>query len=118
MYILRSKCFIFVTPGAFAIFLSSGVRIKRALYLLSTRYILSYVGVVIGVLLGASLSGWIFAVIAGMFLYIALAEMVSGRRIHFLQKTLSSSSKVGVVVRILASRQCSLESIPDSKPCV
>ncbi|XP_074633408.1 metal cation symporter ZIP14-like isoform X2 [Acropora palmata] len=62
--------------GAFAIFLSFGVRIKRALYLLSTRYILSYVGVVIGVLLGASLSGWIFAVIAGMFLYIALAEMI------------------------------------------
>ena len=118
MYILLSKCFIFETPGAFAIFLSFGVRIKRALFLLSTRYILSYVGVVIGVLLGASLSGWIFAVIAGMFLYIALAEMVSGRRIRFLQKALSSSSKVGEVVRTLAFRQCRVESIPDSKPFV
>ena len=36
-------------------------------------------GITIGAVLGASLNltAWIFAVIAGMFLYIALAEMVS-----------------------------------------
>ncbi|KAJ7333073.1 hypothetical protein OS493_018242 [Desmophyllum pertusum] len=46
--------------------------------LLSICYICSYIGVIIGALLGASLNltAWIFAVIAGMFLYIALAEMV------------------------------------------
>ena len=52
---------------------------RRALGLLSFCYVCSYVGVIIGALLGASLNltAWIFAVIAGMFLYIALAEMVS-----------------------------------------
>lgn len=66
--------------GAFAIFVSSGVSFRKALCLLSTFYLFSYVGVVVGAILGTSLNltVWIFAVIAGMFLYIALAEMVSG----------------------------------------
>ena len=66
--------------GAFAIFVSSGVSFRKALCLLSTCYLFSYVGVVVGAILGTSLNltVWIFAVIAGMFLYIALAEMVSG----------------------------------------
>ena len=66
--------------GAFAIFVSSGVSFRKALCLLSTCYFFSYVGVVVGAILGTSLNltVWIFAVIAGMFLYIALVEMVSG----------------------------------------
>ena len=66
--------------GAFAIFVSSGASFRKALCLLSTCYLFSYVGVVVGAILGTSLNltVWIFAVIAGMFLYIALAEMVSG----------------------------------------
>ena len=52
---------------------------RKALGLLSFCYVCSYLGVIVGALLGASLNltVWIFAVIAGMFLYIALAEMVS-----------------------------------------
>ena len=44
-------------------------------------------GVVIGAVLGASLNltTWIFAVIAGMFLYIALAEMVSNNWNYFVR---------------------------------
>ena len=76
--------------GAFAIFVSSGVSVRNALCLLSTCYLFSYVGVVVGAILGTSLNltVWIFAVIAGMFLYIALAEMVSGTY-NFLQSPLS-----------------------------
>ena len=77
--------------GAFAIFVSSGVSFRKALCLLSTCYLFSYVGVVVGAILGTSLNltVWIFAVIAGMFLYIALAEMVSGTYICFKYQTLS-----------------------------
>lgn len=52
---------------------------RKALGLLSFCYVFSYAGVITGALLSASLNltAWIFAVIAGMFLYIGLAEMVS-----------------------------------------
>ena len=79
--------------GAFAIFVSSGVSFRKALCLLSTCYFFSYVGVVVGAILGTSLNltVWIFAVIAGMFLYIALAEMVSGTYSCFRFPNLSLS---------------------------
>ena len=81
--------------GAFAIFVSSGASFRKALCLLSTCYLFSYVGVVVGAILGTSLNltVWIFAVIAGMFLYIALAEMVSGTYSCF-QPPLSLSLRV------------------------
>ena len=81
--------------GAFAIFVSSGVSFRKALCLLSTCYFFSYVGVVVGAILGTSLNltVWIFAVIAGMFLYIALVEMVSGTYSCF-QPPLSLSLRV------------------------
>ena len=85
--------------GAFAIFVSSGVSFRKALCLLSTCYLFSYVGVVVGAILGTSLNltVWIFAVIAGMFLYIALAEMVSGTYSCFKYQTLSLSLSQGNV---------------------
>lgn len=75
--------------GAFAIFVSCGVLVKNALCLLSLCYIISYVGVVVGAVLGASLnlSGWIFAVIAGMFLFLALAEMIPEMSASLLLKS-------------------------------
>ena len=93
--------------GAFAIFVSSGVSFRKALCLLSTFYLFSYVGVVVGAILGTSLNltVWIFAVIAGMFLYIALAEMVSGTYSCFQPPTLSlpSSGDVPSPIRNLAT---------------
>lgn len=64
--------------GTFAIFVSCGLSLLRSLGLLSFSYVCSYIGVIIGALLGSSLNltAWIFAVIAGMFIYIALAEMI------------------------------------------
>lgn len=75
--------------GAFAIFVSSGVSFRKALCLLSTFYLFSYVGVVVGAILGTSLNltVWIFAVIAGMFLYIALAEMIPEMFISIASRT-------------------------------
>ena len=60
-------------------FLSSDLSVYRALCLLTVCYLFSYMGVVVGAILGATLNltAWIFAIIAGMFLYIALAEIVS-----------------------------------------
>ena len=88
--------------GAFAIFVSSGVSVRNALCLLSTCYLFSYVGVVVGAILGTSLNltVWIFAVIAGMFLYIALAEMVSGTY-NCLQSHSLSFSELEPVLRVL-----------------
>lgn len=64
--------------GDFAIFVSSGLRFREALGLLCFCYLCSYAGILVGATLSASLNmtPWIFAVIAGMFLYVALAEMV------------------------------------------
>ncbi|XP_022788934.1 zinc transporter ZIP12-like [Stylophora pistillata] len=64
--------------GTFAIFISSGLCICRALGLLCFCYLCSYAGVLVGATLSTSpnLTPWIFSVLAGMFLYVALAEMV------------------------------------------
>ncbi|XP_022788954.1 zinc transporter ZIP12-like [Stylophora pistillata] len=64
--------------GTFAIFISSGLCIRRALGLLCFCYLCAYAGVLVGATLSTSpnLTPWIFAVVAGMFLYVALAEMV------------------------------------------
>ena len=96
--------------GAFAIFVSSGVSFRKALCLLSTCYLFSYVGVVVGAILGTSLNltVWIFAVIAGMFLYIALAEMVSGTYSCFKYQTLSLSLSLSLSLREM--------SVADSGP--
>ena len=74
--------------GDFAIFVSSGLRFREALGLLCFCYLCSYAGILVGATLSASLNmtPWIFAVIAGMFLYVALAEMVSSDRIFLVHE--------------------------------
>ena len=60
--------------------LSAGLRARHAMMLISSTYLASFAGCYVGVALGQELNivGWIFAVTAGMFLYIALVELVSG----------------------------------------
>ncbi|KAL3836880.1 hypothetical protein ACJMK2_022287 [Sinanodonta woodiana] len=64
--------------GDFAMLLKSGMTVKQAIFYNVVSSILSFIGMVIGVMLGnvTSASLWIFAVVAGMFLYIALVDML------------------------------------------
>eukprot|EP00795_Rhopilema_esculentum_P016201 gene16201-7573_t len=64
--------------GDFVVLLSSGLRAKVAMTFISLTYSASFVGCFTGVALGKELNivDWIFAVTAGMFLYIALVELL------------------------------------------
>ncbi|XP_002738528.2 zinc transporter ZIP10-like [Saccoglossus kowalevskii] len=64
--------------GDFAILLSSGMRVKQAVMYSLVSSILAYIGMCIGVALGniESMSSWLFALAGGMFLYIALVDML------------------------------------------
>lgn len=58
--------------------LKTGMKVKQALFYNGLSSILCFVGMVIGVFLGNvnSATNWVFAGTAGMFLYIALVDMV------------------------------------------
>lgn len=68
-----------VPLGDFAMLLKTGMKVKEALFYNGLSSILCFVGMVIGVCLGNvnSATNWVFAGTAGMFLYIALVDMVS-----------------------------------------
>lgn len=54
--------------------------VKQAIVYNLMSALLAYVGVVIGITVGQyteNLTQWIFAITAGMFLYVALVDMVS-----------------------------------------
>ena len=64
--------------GDFAILLSSGMSVKMALLANCFSAVGCYLGLVIGLLLGQMSDArlWIFALTAGIFLYVALVVMV------------------------------------------
>ena len=66
-------------PGDFAVLLHAGMPIKQAIIYNMVSSVLCLLGMIVGISIGnlSSASLWIFAVIAGMFLYIALVDMVS-----------------------------------------
>ena len=68
----------FVLAGDFAVLLSAGMSVKMALIANLLSAMSCYIGLVIGILVGqqADIRFWIFAVAAGMFLYVALVDMV------------------------------------------
>ena len=70
---------LFPYPGDFAVMLKAGMSIKQALAFQGLSSILAYIGMAIGIAAGnVSMAAlWIFALAAGMFLYIALADLVS-----------------------------------------
>ena len=59
--------------------LKTGMKVKQALFYNGLSSILCFFGMIIGVCLGNvnSATNWVFAGTAGMFLYIALVDMVS-----------------------------------------
>ena len=71
-------CFV-LHPGDFAVLLTSGMSVKRALLANFLSALSCYVGLAIGIFIGqeGEVRFWIFAVAGGMFLYVALVDMVS-----------------------------------------
>ena len=70
--------YCFYITGDFAVLLRAGMTVKSALLYNILSSILCFFGMVIGVAIGNLVSAdqWIFAAIAGIFLYIALVDMV------------------------------------------
>ena len=64
--------------GDFAMLLNAGMSPKQALVYNCVSSLLCMLGMVVGVGIGnvATASPWIFSLVAGLFLYIALVDMV------------------------------------------
>ena len=65
--------------GDFAMLVSSGMTIKQAMLANFVSACSSFIGLIIGIFIGQQTeegNQWIFAVMGGMFLYIALVDMV------------------------------------------
>ena len=65
--------------GDFAVLLSAGMSVKMALFANFLSACTCYIGLVIGLVLGQTVDArlWIFALAGGIFLYVALVDMVS-----------------------------------------
>ncbi|XP_011201431.2 zinc transporter foi [Bactrocera dorsalis] len=64
--------------GDFAILIKAGMSIKTAVYYNLLTSVLSFLGMIIGIIFGQSpnVAQWMFAVAAGLFIYIALVDMM------------------------------------------
>lgn len=76
--------------GDFAVLLKAGMSAKKAAYYNVLSSVLSFFGMVVGIIIGETpeASAWIFACAAGMFIYIALVDMVRDKTmpppLHFI----------------------------------
>lgn len=87
------SCFPSPPAGDFVILLNSGMSIKQAVLFNLLSAMSCYVGLVLGVLVGSTFApNVIFALAGGMFLYIALADMVK----HTLTSCLANRSNRAV----------------------
>lgn len=71
---------VFCLTGDFAVLLKAGMSVKQAIVYNLLSALMAYVGMVIGTAVGQyteNVTSWIFAITAGMFLYVALVDMVS-----------------------------------------
>lgn len=67
-------------PGDFAVLLKSGMSVRQAVLYNALSAMMAYLGLVTGILIGhyaENVSMWIFALTAGLFMYVALVDMVS-----------------------------------------
>lgn len=72
-------CLLWLT-GDFAVLLKAGMTVKQAIVYNLLSALMAYVGMLIGTAVGQythNVTSWIFAITAGMFLYVALVDMVS-----------------------------------------
>lgn len=71
--------FLFLPVGDFAVLLKAGMTVKQAIVYNLLSALMAYFGMLIGTAVGQyahNVTSWIFAVTAGMFLYVALVDMV------------------------------------------
>ena len=67
-------------PGDFAVLLKAGMTVRQAILYNALSAMMAYLGLVTGILIGhfaENISTWIFALTAGLFMYVALVDMVS-----------------------------------------
>jgi len=64
--------------GDFAMLLKAGMSIKQAIFYNVISSILAFIGMILGILLGTitNVTPWIFSITAGVFLYVALVDML------------------------------------------
>ncbi|XP_062843950.1 zinc transporter ZIP6 [Trichomycterus rosablanca] len=65
--------------GDFAVLLKAGMSVKQAILYNLLSAMMGYLGMIIGILIGhfaENVATWIFALTAGLFLYVALVDMV------------------------------------------
>ena len=74
-----TRCTFLRSPGDFAVLLRAGMSVKQAMVYNMVSSILCVFGMIVGVCVGniGSVSLWVFALAGGMFIYIALVDMVS-----------------------------------------
>jgi len=65
--------------GDFAVLLRSGMTVKQALMYNMVSSVLAFSGMCLGIVLGTlhwAASSWVFALTAGIFIYVSLVDMV------------------------------------------
>ena len=62
------------------VLISTGMKMRKALLLNFLSALTAFIGLYIGLAVGAHATHrqWIFVVVAGMFLYVSMADLVSG----------------------------------------
>lgn len=75
--------------GDFAVLLKAGMSARKAVYYNVLSSVLSLLGMILGIIFGDTpeASAWIFSAAAGMFIYIALVDMVGSSQIKSNLKT-------------------------------
>jgi len=66
--------------GDFAVLLRSGMTVKQAIMYNMVSSVLAFIGMCLGVVLATvhyTASQWVFALTAGIFIYVSLVDMVS-----------------------------------------
>ncbi|XP_017042574.1 zinc transporter foi [Drosophila ficusphila] len=94
--------------GDFAILMKAGMSVKSAVYYNLLTGVLSFIGMIFGIAFGQSqdVAQWMFAVAAGLFIYIALVDMMpeisaSHKSLgQFLLQILGMLSGVGIMLVI------------------
>ena len=99
---------LFLHSGDFAVLLTSGMSAKKALLANFLSALSCYVGLAIGIYIGqeGDVRFWIFAVAGGMFLYVALVDMVSHVVCLFFQGGLFVYNEVSGEGEVIVATAC------------